>query len=159
LSDCAKRSGAIVFLSATLAVATVLFSTHGLADASHAASGGAPVERWYTLEQVQRGGLVYTEHCAVCHGANAEGTESWRQRGADGKFPPPPINGTAHAWHHPMKMLGAQIKFGAPGGRGSMPGFADKLSDEQIIDVIAWFQDRWPDAIYASWAEIQLRSR
>jgi len=125
----------------------------GLLSMEHAAADQS-VERWYTPEHVSRGAVVYADNCAVCHGQDGEGTKNWRQRTADGKFPPPPINGTAHAWHHPMRVLGAQIKFGAPGGRGSMPGFADKLTDEQIVDVIAWFQDKWPDAIYATWKKV-----
>lgn len=116
-------------------------------------------ERWYTPEQVTRGGVVYAENCAACHGKEGEGTENWRERSADGKFPPPPIDGTAHAWHHPIKVLGSQIKFGAPGGMGSMPGFAEKLTDQEIVDVIAWFQDKWPDEIYATWLDIEKRSR
>lgn len=123
-----------------------------------ATPGEEPPQRWYTREHVVRGAVVYTDHCAVCHGKNAEGTENWRQRNADDKFPPPPIDGTAHAWHHPIRVLGAQIKFGAPGGRGSMPGFADKLTDQQIVDVIAWFQDKWPDRIYAAWQDIESRA-
>jgi mono/diheme cytochrome c family protein len=144
-------------LAGIVAVAGVFLMGRVLAETSTQAST-APVERWYSREQVQRGALVYAEHCVVCHGQNAEGSKNWRQRTADGKFPPPPIDGTGHAWHHPINILGAQIKFGAPGGQGSMPGFADKLSDEQIIHVIAWIQDKWPERIYATWAETQLRS-
>ena len=117
------------------------------------------VERWYTPENVARGAIVYAENCAVCHGQNGQGTENWRERTADGKLPPPPLNGTAHTWHHPIRVLGSQIKFGTPGGMGTMPGFADKLSDQQIVDVIAWFQDKWPDRIYAAWLDIETRSR
>ena len=76
-----------------------------------------------------------------------------------GKFPPPSLDGTAHTWHHPLRALATQIKFGAPGGQGNMPGFAETLSDEQILDVIAWFQARWPDEIYLQWFEIEMRSR
>lgn len=141
-----------------LALLAGLFVLSGALADSPPVSNAAPVKRWYSPERVQRGALVYTQNCVKCHGENAEGTKNWRQRGADGKFPPPPINGTGHAWHHPINILGAQIKFGAPGGTGSMPGFAEKLSDEQIIDVIAWFQDKWPDGIYATWAEMQSRS-
>lgn len=133
------------------AVAGVVLAWNVFADAG--------VERWYTPAHVTRGAVVYAANCAVCHGENGEGTKNWRQRTADGKFPPPPIDGTAHAWHHPMRILGAQIKFGAPGGRGSMPGFADKLTDQQIVDVIAWFQDKWPDNIYATWKDTDTRSR
>ena len=124
-----------------------------------AAPGDGSPPRWYTPENVTRGALVYAENCAECHGRNGEGTKNWRQRNEDGKFPPPPINGTAHAWHHPIRVLGTQIKFGAPGGLGSMPGFADKLTDQQIVDVIAWFQDKWPDHIYSAWQDIESRAR
>ena len=149
---------ACAVLVALLALAGVFLVGPVEADPSTVATG-ASVQRWYSREHVERGAPVYAQSCAVCHGKNGEGTKNWRQRTADGKFPPPPIDGTAHAWHHPITILGSQIKFGAPGGQGSMPGFADKLSDEQIIDVIAWMQDKWPDEIYATWAEMDLRSR
>ena len=142
----------------TLALVCVLSMGRVVAQSSTAAAS-APVERWYGHEQVERGALVYAQICAVCHGQNGEGTEKWRERTDEGKFPPPPIDGTGHAWHHPIKVLGSQIKFGAPGGLGTMPGFADRLSDEQIVDVIAWLQDKWPDKVYAAWVEIELRSR
>lgn len=153
-----RRLGTIVFLAACVAAAG-LWLAGGVAGESSTAQSGSSDQRWYGRERVERGALVYAAHCASCHGENGEGTKNWRQRDADGKFPPPPIDGTAHAWHHPLEILGRQIKFGAPGGQGNMPGFADKLSDEQIIDVIAWFQDKWPDDIYAAWIDIERRSR
>ena len=147
----------LVRFASIVVVGASLLIGRAFADTPPPAGPGG-VERWYSGGQVERGASVYAAHCVACHGPNAEGTENWRQRGADGKFPPPPIDGSGHAWHHPMRVLGAQIKFGAPGGKGSMPGFADKLSDAQIIDVIAWIQSKWPDKIYAAWAEIQQRS-
>ena len=93
--------------------------------------------RWYTADGVSRGDPIFARLCADCHGKKGQGSFTWRQRGADGKFPPPPLNGTAHAWHHPISALGSQIKFGAPGGSGTMPGFAQTLSDQDVIDVIA----------------------
>jgi mono/diheme cytochrome c family protein len=154
LPECLRR----IFLAGLIGVAGVLPAGGVIADSATGTSGAA-VERWYSRDHVERGAALYAEHCAACHGQNAEGTKNWRQRNADGKFPPPPVDGTGHAWHHPINILGAQIKFGAPGGQGSMPGFADKLSDDQIIDVIAWFQDRWPDEVYASWAKTQSNAR
>jgi mono/diheme cytochrome c family protein len=149
---------ACVVLVALLALAGMFLVGPVVADPSTVAAG-ASVQRWYSREHVERGAAVYAQNCSACHGQNGEGTKNWRQRTADGKFPPPPIDGTAHAWHHPITILGSQIKFGAPGGQGSMPGFAGKLSDEQIIDVIAWMQDKWPDELYATWAEMDSRSR
>ena len=125
---------------------------------SNPQASAAP-KRWYTQLNVSRGGKVFAEHCATCHGKAGEGAFTWRQQDADGKFPPPPLNGTGHAWHHPFRVLGAQIKFGAPGGQGNMPPFGDRLRDEEIVDVIAWFQDRWHDEIYAQWSQIEQRSR
>lgn len=115
--------------------------------------------RWYGAEQVQRGAVLYAQNCAACHGNDGQGTFAWRKKDPEGNFPPPPLNGTAHTWHHPLRALGVQIKFGAPGGQGKMPGFAQTLADEQVLDVIAWFQDRWSDEIYAQWLDIEMRSR
>jgi mono/diheme cytochrome c family protein len=126
------------------------------ADAPRIETEGA---RWYTAEGVSRGAPIFARLCADCHGKKAQGSFTWRQRGADGKFPPPPLNGTAHAWHHPIRALGSQIKFGAPGGSGTMPGFAQALSDQDVIDLIAWFQDTWSDEIYAAWLKRELQSR
>ena len=136
----------------TAAVAALAF-----AAALPAAGAGAP-ERWYDTSRVESGAKVYASNCAVCHGARGEATADWRRRESDGSFPPPPLNGTAHTWHHPFGILARQIKFGAPGGGGKMPIFQGKLTDEEIINVIAWFQNLWPDDIYAQWWEIQQRS-
>ena len=123
----------------------------------HATRAEAP-ERWYDSSRIESGGQVYAANCAVCHGALGEATPDWRRREPDGSFPPPPLNGTAHTWHHPFGILARQIKFGAPGGEGKMPTFQGKLTDEEIINVIAWFQSLWPDDIYAQWWSIQQRS-
>jgi mono/diheme cytochrome c family protein len=34
-----------------------------------------------------------------------------------------------------------------------MPGFAEKLSAEQIDDILAWVQSHWSDEIYRIWHE------
>nr|NIV18536.1 cytochrome c [Woeseiaceae bacterium] len=40
-----------------------------------------------------------------------------------------------------------------------MPGFAEILSGDERLAIIAWFQSLWPDEIYARWQEIDQRSR
>ena len=115
--------------------------------------------RWYSHENVTRGGPIFAQYCAGCHGEGGQGSFTWRRPEADGSWPPPPLNGTGHAWHHPIRALGSQIKFGAPGGSGKMPGFAQTLSDQDVVDVIAWFQDKWADEIYAAWLTRELQSR
>jgi len=121
-------------------------------------AGADTPERWYDQSRIDSGGKVYAANCAVCHGVRGEAAPDWRRREPDGSFPPPPLNGTAHTWHHPFGILARQIKFGAPGGGGKMPLFRGKLTDEEIINVIAWFQSLWPDDIYAQWWAIQRQS-
>ena len=121
-------------------------------------TGAEESGRWYDQSRIESGKVVYAEHCAHCHGTRGEATPNWRKREADGTFPPPPLNGTAHAWHHPFKALARQIKYGAPGGTGKMPAFQRVLTDEEIINVIAWFQSLWPEEIYTQWWTIQQRA-
>lgn len=107
--------------------------------------------RWYTADQVEAGFPLYQANCAECHQPDASGTADWRQQTPEGHMPPPPLNGTAHAWHHPMAILRRVIKVGGVPLGGTMPAFGDKLSDEQITQILAWIQSHWPDEIYNAW--------
>lgn len=130
----------------------------GTANTPPAAAQHAAPVRIRDDAQIRRGAQLYSRNCAQCHGAMAQGAFNWRQRGADGKMPPPPLNGTGHAWHHPKNMLRFVIKNGSPGGQGNMPAWRDKLTDEQIDDIIAWFQSLWPEPVYEAWSAIDQRS-
>lgn len=111
------------------------------------------------IQQILRGGRIYQQNCAVCHGKLAQGAENWRQRDAQGKFPPPPLNGTAHTWHHPTAQLVDVIKNGTIRLGGNMPPWKDKLSDQDIEDVLAWITAQWPDEIYAEWYRLDQQAK
>jgi len=113
--------------------------------------------RWYKESQVQQGARVFAANCAVCHGDRAQAQDTWRQRLADGKYPPPPLNGTAHAWHHPLFQLRDIIRNGSDPAEGNMPAWGHVLSDEDIDASIAWFQSLWPHEVYEAWREIDER--
>ena len=113
--------------------------------------------RWYTQGQVEQGQELFQMHCAVCHGAKAEGTVNWFERDAEGNYPPPPLDGTAHAWHHALPVLERVIAEGGVAFGGVMPGFADTLKEEEIRSAIAYFQSQWPDDIYQQWLDINGR--
>jgi mono/diheme cytochrome c family protein len=111
------------------------------------------------FKQILRGGRIYQQNCAACHGKLAQGAPDWRQRDANGKFPPPPLNGTGHTWHHPTEVLVDIIRNGTGKLGGNMPAWRDKLSDQDIEDVLAWIKAQWPDETYATWYQINQRNR
>jgi mono/diheme cytochrome c family protein len=114
--------------------------------------GPVAAKRWYSQQQVEAGKLLFTRHCAECHGKRAEGNANWRIRLPDGSLPPPPLNGTAHSWHHQLPVLRRAIRVGGQPFGGRMPGFAGKLEDHQVDSVIAWFQSLWSNEIYSLWS-------
>lgn len=109
--------------------------------------------RWYTQSQLDQGKQLYLTHCARCHGAGAQGSPVWNKPLADGSYPPPPLNGSAHSWHHPLWMLKKTIQEGGAAAGGKMPPFGAVLDDAQQSAVVAYFQSRWPDPIYEAWIE------
>jgi len=109
--------------------------------------------RWYTPSLVDNGKRLFIDNCAECHGVAAQGTLHWNKPAANGKYPPPPLNGTAHAWHHPLKGLKRSVQLGGVPMGGSMPGFADTLSDAETEAVISYFQSQWPAPIYQAWLD------
>ncbi|MGH1486594.1 MAG: c-type cytochrome [Cellvibrionaceae bacterium] len=122
-------------------------------------SRDADTGRWYTLAQQQQGRQLFAKHCAACHGDKAQETVDWKTPTATGHYPPPPLNGTAHAWHHPLSVLQTVIRGGGAPMGGVMPAWGDVLSEEEIIATIASFQTYWPDDVYQRWLEIDMQSR
>ena len=115
--------------------------------------------RWYTATQVVSGEALYETHCAICHASDASATVEWRTPDAAGNYPPPPLNGTAHTWHHPLEVLDNTIGNGGIAFGGVMPGFAEALNEEERMSIIAWFQSLWFDDIYERWQSIDARGR
>jgi len=109
------------------------------------------VTRDFDPAQIARGQIIFQKNCAGCHGQNAEGTTNWRKPLENGRYPPPPLNGTAHAWHHSTEELKQFILNGGPPGEGRMPGWANILTDQEIDDVLVWIKSLWPDEVYEGW--------
>jgi len=111
----------------------------------------AAAERWFDDSTVDFGNQLFQQHCAACHGSEAQGTENWQQSDADGYYPPPPLDGSAHAWHHSIEQLTDSIREGGIKLGGRMPPFGDRLSNGEILALIAYFQSKWPNEIYRAW--------
>jgi len=109
------------------------------------------VKREVDIHAFSRGQKLYLSNCAKCHGKNAEGDKNWRSTDDDGKYPSPPLNGTAHTWHHSTTVLVNTIKNGTAKIGGNMPAWKNKLTDNEILDILVWIKALWPDEIYAVW--------
>ncbi len=113
-------------------------------------NNNAQTGRWYSPSQIEQGKQLFAQNCAQCHGRRAQGAANWTQPDAQGLYPPPPLDGSAHAWHHPYAQL---VKTISEGSRGTMPAWGDKLTREQISSLIAYFQSYWPDQGYQLWLQ------
>ncbi len=116
-------------------------------------------------QRIAAGRAVYDAHCAACHGVNLEGQPNWRERLPSGRLPAPPHDDSGHTWHHPSPVLFAITRRGlvpplAPADYESdMPGFADRLSDEEIWNALAYIRSRWSDKVRKAHDEIERQAR
>jgi len=117
------------------------------------------ITRSLNPEQLARGAVLFKQNCAVCHGEEGEGAANWQKRNADGKFPPPPLNGLGHTWHHPTAVLKYTINNGTGKIGGNMPAFKDKLTVSQIDAILAFIQEKWPEPLYEAWYRTDERAR
>jgi mono/diheme cytochrome c family protein len=113
---------------------------------------GIPKLIYSDASQLQIGGKVYKEHCASCHGPNFGGQPNWQTPMANGRLPAPPHDASGHTWHHPDSYLFGVTKYGmkpyAPAGYESdMPAFENRLSDEEIADVLIFIKAHWTEDI------------
>ena len=78
-----------------------------------------------------------------------EGQANWRERGADGRLPAPPHDGSGHTWHHSDDVLiritkeGVAKAVGMPDYATNMPAFGDSLSEADIVAVLSWIKSQW----------------
>jgi mono/diheme cytochrome c family protein len=144
---------------ATLIVGLGLAGCDGTSPTELAGADEAVVERKQDPAQVARGKAVYEKYCLECHGAGGRGQPGdWRVRDAAGMFPPPPLDDSAHAWHHPTAVLLEVIREGSPQGQGRMPAWQGRLSEQQMQDVVAYIKSLWSDEVYALWSKMERQS-
>lgn len=99
-----------------------------------------------------RGVALYQEHCAQCHGPEAQGHPDWNTP-TDGSFvAAPPLNGTGNDSGRSKQELVATIRQGVSrNGVPVMPAWQGRLKDEEMESILAWLQSLWPPEVYARW--------
>lgn len=101
---------------------------------------------------VARGALLYEQHCAQCHGPEAQGHPDWNTP-SDGSFvAAPPLNGTGNDSARSKQELVATIQHGVSrNGVPVMPAWRGRLENEEVESVLQWLQSLWPPETYARW--------
>lgn len=112
--------------------------------------------RLFSTESLFRGVRLYQEHCAQCHGPEAQGHPDWQNPQV---VAAPPLNGSGNEWKRRKQDMIAIIRNGATRhGEPVMPAWKGRLSDQDIEDIIAWYQALWPAEVYQRWRESEGRT-
>ena len=107
-------------------------------------------------DRLREGRALFVEHCAGCHGRNAEGEDPRDSYGqeVDGDIQnAPALNGTADAWHHPPMLFMQKVKHGLIDEKSRMPYFGLVLNDEDVTLIIMYIQSLWPEEIRKKYKE------
>ncbi|SHI48497.1 Cytochrome c [Shimia gijangensis] len=115
-------------------------------------SGGKGFLPYESRASIKNGQEIYEQQCASCHGAQLEGAKNWREPDEEGMAQAPPHDESGHTWHHPDMQLFQITKYGTAkivgqGYKSNMPGFEDVLSDQDIVDVLAYIKSTWSKKI------------
>lgn len=115
------------------------------------ATGGV-ADHEFEGRALDTGRALYDQNCATCHGANLEGQPNWQRADENGVLPAPPHDDTGHTWHHDSQYLfyytklGGQAvmdQMGVENFTSAMPAFQETLSDEEILDILAYIHSTW----------------
>lgn len=107
--------------------------------------------RHYDEKTLALGDRTFHTHCTVCHGYSGEGKPDWQKPGPDGKLLPPPLDDKGRVWRLSSVQMKQFIRQGSPDGRGNMPAWQGKLSEQEIDALAVWITSLWSDATYLEW--------
>lgn len=92
----------------------------------------APSPSAVPIEVLAEGEALYAESCATCHGDDREGF-------VQPAVPAPPLDGSAHSWHHSDEQIIGLIRRGG----SMMPAVGANWNDEEIEAVLAFVKSGW----------------
>jgi mono/diheme cytochrome c family protein len=106
---------------------------------------------------VRDGRAIYMMSCSSCHGRRLQGQALWQVMDQYAGRRAPPQDATGHTWQHSDDALFAKTKLGRfptepPHRTSYMPAFTGRMTDHQILAVLAFIKSTWPVGIRASQA-------
>jgi len=134
----------VLLSAAGVLITTATFASRGIDNTEVAIPANDPAV-------IAKGEAVYQVQCASCHGAQLQGQSDWRSRGANGRLPAPPHDAEGHTWHHADDLLFEITKYGPgtvigdPDYLSDMPAFEKILSDDDIVAVLSYIKNSWPE--------------
>ena len=156
------RISAMVF--AVAAALAVLLVTGGIGcSTGFVASTEEETPEAPSASGIAVGMTTFAENCAVCHGDAGQGHPDWQSSNADGTLNPPPLNGDGHTWHHSDGVLYRIVRDGGaipsqPNFKSGMPAFGDKLTQQEIVDVLAHIKSLWEGKSFADASLTELQA-
>jgi len=108
---------------------------------------------------VSAGQQIYAQQCANCHGRRLQGQALWQAMDQYAGRRAPAHDATGHTWQHSDEDIFYMTKFGrfptTPSNVVSyMPAFQKRLSDRDILAVIAFIKADWPIGLRAAQATL-----
>lgn len=88
-----------------------------------------------SIQRLESGSALYANNCASCHGE------------PNISAPPiptaPPHDESGHTWHHPDRLLFEWV-LDRPPLATSMPAFRGQLTEDEILNILAYIKSTWP---------------
>jgi len=88
--------------------------------------------------QPAQGRLLYEKYCIACHGVEGRGAPDWKYQARAA----PPLDSTAHAWHHDDAQLISMI-LDKPAPDSLMPAWRGVLSRDDTLNIVAYVKSLW----------------
>jgi protein SCO1/2 len=109
------------------------------------------------VAKVAAGKLVYASWCARCHGRRLQGQPLWQLDDQYAGRRAPAHDQSGHTWAHSDEDLFYMARDGRfPSTSRTlpsyMPAYGDSLTDQQIIEVVAFIKATWPIGLRVSQA-------
>lgn len=127
-------------------------------DKSASSAPPAPAARHFEPAGLTRGAALFEQHCALCHGPQAQGHPDWQTPNNGSFAAAPPLDGTGNDWKRSRAEMAAAIQNGIKRKSDNemvMPAWKGRLKDQEVEDVINWLQSLWPAEVYEAWSKTQ----